>query len=204
MPTTPNGAPYPATGAANNLPGDMKALADWSDAQVQALVALIAQQATPAGAIMAWDDLNPPDGWHVLDGRPVSRADNPTLFARYGTSHGIGNGSTTFNLPNRKGRALVGRDPDQVEFNTIGKTGGAKTHTLSATEMPVHDHPWSFIDGGTDGSFTSNDRLQAKRADSGTSGSWGPGNGAIGEAGGGQPHNNLQPYAVTTWIIKAG
>lgn len=232
MPSTTNGAPYPATTGPNNVPGDIKALAEWVDADVlQALTAAIAAQATPAGAIMAWDDPAAPAGWHTMDGRAISRADNPKLFLRYGTVHGSGNGATTFNLPNRKGRVLVGLDPDQPEFDSIGETGGAKTHTLSQAEMPVHTHaqnphnhtqqphthPSSNSNGGGAAVVGGNaeslqggfDRFAATQPN---------GNLVIGQAtatnnqttatnqnaGGGQAHNNLQPYSVTTWIIKAG
>lgn len=50
------------------------------------------------------------------------------------------NNTTTFNLPNLKGRIPVGRDSAQTEFDVLGETGGAKTHTLSSTEMPSHTH----------------------------------------------------------------
>lgn len=217
MPTTTHGGPYPASTAPNNIPGDLKLLAEWTDDQLQVLVGLLAAQATPAGATMAWDDTNAPPGWHVRDGRAVSRVDNPVLFARYGVSQGAGNGSTTFNLPNDKGRALVGLDTGQAEFNTIRKTGGSRTHTLSVAESPQHDHGGSTGNGsggyygiptiltGIGGyglslvnSFVNrvlvgnNELSEATHAH------------PISPQGGGQPHNNLQPYAVTNWIIKAG
>jgi microcystin-dependent protein len=62
------------------------------------------------------------------------------LFAAIGTTYGAGDGSTTFNLPNLKGRVAVGRDAAQTEFDALGETGGAKTHTLTTAEMPSHTH----------------------------------------------------------------
>jgi microcystin-dependent protein len=74
-----------------------------------------------------------PSGWLICDGSAVSRTTYASLFAVIGTTYGSGNGSTTFNLPNLKGRFPVGRDAAQTEFDTLGKTGGAKSHnhTLS-------------------------------------------------------------------------
>lgn len=205
----------------NNIPAHLEHLAEWAEAQLLALQTAMAAQATPAGAIMAWDDANAPATWHVLDGRAVSRVDNPLLFARYGTTHGAGNGSTTFNLPNRKGRALVGLDTGQTEFNAIGKTGGAKAHQLSSAEMPVHDHggatgngagtyygvPTGLLDGGVGwqlrseigGGYATRVLVGADPISTQANHVHG-----INASGGGAAHNNLQPYAVTNWIIKAG
>ena len=62
----------------------------------------------------------------ICDGRAVSRSDYSELFAVIGTTYGSGDGSTTFNLPNLKGRVPVGKDSSQTEFDTIGETGGSK------------------------------------------------------------------------------
>lgn len=70
-----------------------------------------------------------PVGWLLCDGSAVSRSTYAALFAAVGTTFGAGNGSTTFNLPNLKGRVVVGIDTGQTEFDTRGETGGAKTHT---------------------------------------------------------------------------
>src|SRR5690606_11752046 len=74
------------------------------------------------------------------DGSAVSRTDYADLFEVIGTSYGVGDGSTTFNLPNLQGRVPVGLDTGQTEFNALGKTGGAKTHTLTIDQMPSHSH----------------------------------------------------------------
>jgi microcystin-dependent protein len=79
-----------------------------------------------------------PTNWLLCDGTAISRTVYALLFAAIGTTYGVGDGSTTFNVPNLKGRAVVMRDAAQVEFDVLGETGGAKTMTTSA--MPVHDH----------------------------------------------------------------
>lgn len=95
---------------------------------------------TPPASIIAYGGNVAPSGWLICDGTAVSRTTYATLFSAIGTTYGVGDNSTTFNLPNLLGRAIVGFDGSQTEFNTVGKTGGAKTHTLTTGEIPAHNH----------------------------------------------------------------
>ena len=97
-------------------------------------------EALPAGSIVQWGSNAIPTNWLLCDGSAVSRSTWSSLFAAIGTTYGAGNGTTTFNLPNLQGRVAVGRDSSQTEFDVLGKTGGAKTHTLTIAEMPSHTH----------------------------------------------------------------
>jgi microcystin-dependent protein len=94
---------------------------------------------TPAGIITMFTGATAPPGYLICDGAAVSRTTYAALFAVIGTTYGVGNGSTTFNLPNFQSRVPVGKSTE-TEFNTLGKTGGAKTHTLTSGEMPGHTH----------------------------------------------------------------
>lgn len=94
----------------------------------------------PTGSINAWSTNTAPTGWQLCDGTAVSRTTYAALYAVIGTTYGAGDGSTTFNLPNLKGRVIVGRDAAQTEFDSLAETGGAKTHTLTSSEMPAHVH----------------------------------------------------------------
>lgn len=152
--------------------------------------------ATPAGTMALWPSDIAPTNWLLCDGTAVSRTTYASLFAAVGTKYGAGNGSTTFNLPNLKGRVPVGRDAAQAEFDTLGETGGAKTHTLTVAEMPAHGHN---VQGGTNGYtggiagglfFSNNPPSHAGYT------------GLINNTGGGGAHNNLQPYQVVNYIIK--
>ena len=140
-----------------------------------------------------------PSGWLLCDGGAVSRTTYAALFAAIGTTYGAGNGSSTFNLPNLKGRVPVGLDASQVEFDVRGETGGAKTHTLSAAEMPQHTHGLrasgdeaSGYSLGTGGDFTNRPLITGASA----------GTASTGPSGSTQAHNNLQPYLVLNYIIK--
>lgn len=94
----------------------------------------------PTGAIIQFAGANEPEGWVFCDGQALNRTEFSALFSAIGTAYGAGDGSTTFNVPDYRGRVVVGRNASDAQFDTLGETGGAKTHTLSAAEMPSHSH----------------------------------------------------------------
>lgn len=152
-----------------------------------------------AGEITAWAGSSAPDGWLICDGSAVRRTQFAALFAVIGTTYGSGDGSTTFNLPNLKGRVAVGRNSADASFDGLGETGGEKTHTLTASEVP--DLP---IKDSAGHSYYSKDGI----VQSSTTGMWWRGlaadNGDRGMLadGGGGAHNNLPPYIVLNYMIK--
>lgn len=94
----------------------------------------------PVGCYVPFAGSVVPGGWLLCDGAAISRSAYSALFAVIGVAHGVGDGSTTFNLPNIKGRVVVGRDSGQTEFDVLGEVGGSKTHTLVVGEIPSHGH----------------------------------------------------------------
>jgi microcystin-dependent protein len=77
----------------------------------------------------------------VCDGSAISRSTYAALFAVIGTTYGIGNGASTFNIPDMRGRTPVGSGAGAGLTNrSLGASGGAETHTLSVSEMPSHTH----------------------------------------------------------------
>jgi microcystin-dependent protein len=151
----------------------------------------------PAGSVISFAGASAPDGWLLCDGSAVSRTTFSGLFATIGESYGVGDGVTTFNLPNLKGRVPVGHDAGQVEFDVLAETGGEKTHTLSEAEMPSHTHT---SPGG--GSFVTNTGTGAFGLIAGTVINDGAGSLVL-STGGGAAHNNLPPYIVMNYIIKS-
>lgn len=148
----------------------------------------------PIGSIVAFASDTIPNGWLLCDGSVVSRTEYAELFKAIGTKHGSGDGSTTFNLPNPKGRTLVGKDSTDTDFDTLGKKGGEKTHTLTKSELPKIDIQTKFASSsGGDGSGLVY----------GTSTGSSPNNLVYNVNYGGQAHNNLQPYLAENFIIKA-
>lgn len=148
------------------------------------------------GEMFAFGGTGTPTGTLECDGSAVSRTAYPDLFAAIGTTHGVGDGSTTFNVPDMRGRTIVGQDTSQTEFDTLGETGGTKTVTLDVSQIPSHTHS---INTKPPGTATRN---EVGMGDS-SAGTGGLGTTAITSTGGGGAHNNLQPYAVMRWLIKA-
>ena len=99
-----------------------------------------ASDTVPVGTIQAFASATAPADYQKADGRAISRTDYKNLFAVIGTTYGSGNGSTTFNLPNLKGRIVVGMKSGDTDFGTLGKTGGQKTVALTVEQMPSHTH----------------------------------------------------------------
>ena len=111
--------------------------------------------AMPPGSIMAYAGSTPPDGWLFCDGTAVSRTQYPELFAAIAAAHGSGDGSTTFNLPDYRGRFLrgvdggVGRDPDRgsrTAMNAGGNTGDS-VGSVQADEFREHTHTYGRFFG---------------------------------------------------------
>lgn len=168
----------------------------------------------PTGGLMPWAGSvsTPPAGWLVCDGSAISRTTYSALFAILGTAYGIGDGSTTFNLPNLEGRVIVGVDDSDTDFNARGKIGGAKTHTLATAEMPAHTHNLPAhthtVSGtnnflrwtGTGGSLASPGAGSALNGEALTVS--GGGGGATTSAGSGTAFNIQQPFMAMGYIIK--
>lgn len=90
-------------------------------------------------------------GWIMCDGRPLSRSNYPDLFAVINTTYGSGDGSTTFNLPDCKGRVLAAPglpsgDTTASKTRVIGQPFGHERHTLTELQMPSHKHSGTTVE----------------------------------------------------------
>ena len=110
-------------------------LVDGNNAASVTQVATAVAAAVPTGWIAQYAGPTAPSGYLLCDGTAVSRTTYATLFALVGTTFGIGNGTTTFNLPNLKGRVPIGLDAAEAAYNTMGETGGVRDAVVV-----THDH----------------------------------------------------------------
>ena len=104
------------------------------------LSAPVATASVPVGASMEWNKSSVPSGYLLEDGRAVSRTTYSALFAVIGTTYGAGNGSTTFNLPDSRGRVAASYSTSYTETNALGKKIGVSTVTVP---VPYHKHSQS-------------------------------------------------------------
>lgn len=144
------------------------------------------------GEIIEYAGESIPGGYLVCDGSAVSRTEYSELFDVIGILYGSGDGSTTFNLPDLRGRVVTGLSTTNSNFNVLGKTGGEETHTLTISEMPSHNH--EFAGGYGSGSVLE----KYSYGNVNTASTYG-----VGSTGGGQAHNNLQPYITINYLIRA-
>jgi microcystin-dependent protein len=106
-----------------------------------------ATPAVPTGSITQFAGAVAPTGWLICDGTPISRTTYAALFAVVASVYGAGDGTTTFNLPDLRGRMPVGKNA--ATFATLGATGGEETHQLITAEMPAHTHVFTGTAMGT-------------------------------------------------------
>jgi microcystin-dependent protein len=172
----------------------------------------------PIGTIVPFGGANPPTGWLLCHGQAVSRTTYAALWdilkkpsgETFVGIYGNGDGSTTFNLPDLRGRTAAGLDNmggtsanrlvNVVSGGTLGASGGVERHTLQVSEIPAHNHtaPGYYAPNFTSGApdvpcFYGRNWSGYQQ------------NGiATNNTGGGQPHPNVQPTLVVNYIVFAG
>ena len=165
-----------------------------------------------AGVIQMYAGTVPPMGWVFCDGQAYNREGYAALFAVIGTTYGAGDGSSTFNVPDLRGRAPIGAGQGSGLTNrTLGTQNiGSETVTLSVTQMPGHTHAAS-----TSASFVRCTTANANMSKTTVASGSGKSNvvtsaSAIGSGatttstGGGGAHENMQPSTVVNFIICTG
>lgn len=114
----------------------------------------------PPGCIFDYTATTAPTGYLLCNGAAVSRTTYAALFAIIGTTFGVGDGSTTFNVPDTRKRVRVGYNSGSVSsptnvttgleenYGALGNTGGEVSHDLTVAELPTHVHS---LENGVDG-----------------------------------------------------
>ncbi len=153
------------------------------------------------GAIFMFAGNFAPRGFALCDGQVLPISQNTALFSLLGTTYG-GNGQTTFALPDLRGRAPVhaGQGPGLTPY-ALGEQTGTENVTLQTAQMPQHNHAVNVSTQQTSdvapGNVPATGGAYATSPSSGQS----LAAGTLGEAGGSQPHPNLQPLLVVNFII---
>jgi microcystin-dependent protein len=144
-----------------------------------------------------------PDGWFLCNGQSLPISEYEVLFNLIGTTYG-GNGQTTFNLPDLQGRIPFHQGTSNLgQTMVIGQIAGEESVTLLSNQMPVHSHALgaSSVAGGQAspvGVVWASSNLGQFSTEA-PSHAMAPS--VIGQAGGGQPHDNLPPFLVVNFII---
>jgi microcystin-dependent protein len=154
-----------------------------------------------------------PQGWALCQGQVLSISQNTALFALLGINFG-GDGRTNFQLPDLRGRPPIGfgQGPGLSAYS-IGQTGGGETISISSANYPAHSHPLFAAASAATGN-APNGLFEAQGQTGGRGGTVnlaaysGSGTATTLAApaltaapGGGQPHNNLQPYLALNFCI---
>lgn len=180
---------------------------------------------TASGIISAYAGTSAPTGWLLCYGQAVSRTTYAALFAVLSTTYGSGDGSTTFNVPDLRGRAVAGQDDmggssanrltSPINGDTLGAAGGSESHTLTTAQLPAHGHnlfhttltnvsptkptSTSAVTYRNQHPYVAGSEIFSYNMH-GVSGS--ATIGLSGSTGSGSAHNNVQPTIILNYIIK--
>lgn len=194
-----------------------------------ATTAYVDERGVPPGAGTDYWGATLPSGWLWAAGQAVSRTTYARLFTALGTTHGAGDGSTTFNLPDMRGRVAVGKDDmngsaanrmtnagSGITGTTLGASGGAETVTLTTAQLAAHNHTASFagsalgthqhtlgfLQGGGNFSGGGNPFVGSNQNTGATSAGTPAGTVTVNNNGSGNAHQNTQPSIICNHIIK--
>jgi len=164
----------------------------------------------PTGTVSAFAGSAAPTGYLLCDGSLVNRTTYSALFAVIDETYGSGDGSTTFNLPDLRGRVVAGLGESLLgaTADTLGEDNGliadTKEHTLSIDEIPSHQHKTDGTDGGDNHAVKkgSDAPIDATSQTANANDAYYKTGSLTGTAGSGQAHNNVQPTIILNYIIK--
>jgi microcystin-dependent protein len=159
------------------------------------------------GEVVAFAGATAPAGSLLCYGQAISRTAYAGLFAALSTAHGVGDGSTTFNLPDLRGRVAAGKGNmggtesgrlNTYVASTLGAAGGAQSHALALTELPSHSHSgtggfsFAMANSGTAFGYTQPTVTSTFIGYTATTG----------PAGSSSAHTNVQPTMALNYVIR--
>lgn len=170
-------------------------------------MAIRGKNIAPAGAIMPFAGAAIPAGWLECAGQAVSRGTYAALFNAIGSSYGAGDGVTTFNVPDLRGRAAFGKDNmggvsagrlnagvSGFDGATLGAVGGGETVTIGGAQSAVHTHQVAALNATFTAATTS---YLAPTSGAGAAVDW-----QTTASGAGGAHANVPPGLIVNYIIK--
>lgn len=174
------------------------------------------------GGMDYWDTVAPNSSFIFPAGQAISRTTYSAVFARWGTTYGVGDGSTTFNVPDKTGRVSAMKEASATRLTStyfgadstvMGTPGGSESNTLSLAKLPTgitssgqladHTHPYSTPTGTNNAATGANFNAFS----SVSTGQTGNPNGTVTQNvtsnnTGGQAHANVQPTIICNYIIR--
>lgn len=187
-------------------------MADNSDTAVpteKAVKTYVDAGVNPTGAVLSFAGASAPTGWLLCYGQAISRTTYAGLFTVLAEVYGVGDGATTFNVPDLRGRTIAGQDDmggasadrltgaggiGGIDGDILGASGGTEAVTLTEAQLPAHTH----TEGQSTGTGTASDMgVGGGISVHGTATSV-----ASGSTGSGNAHVNIQPTLILNYIIK--
>lgn len=160
----------------------------------------------PVGTVIPYTSTTIPDGWLSCDGRALLRSEYIELFLVIGTTYGAGNGTTTFNIPDLRGRDIIGLGQGDTSSNrVIGEKGGSEYKILTIENIPPHTHN-IYVSTSTAGlEFADRGKEDILVGDHGGAYITDTSSGIpfIANTGSGTPLDVMPPFLVCNYIIKS-
>jgi microcystin-dependent protein len=176
----------------------------------------------PVGAVMPFAGATAPSGWLFCYGQAVSRSVYARLFTAISTTYGTGDGSSTFNLPDMRGRVIAGQDDmggtsanrltgvsGSLDGDTLGAAGGAETVTIAQANLPAVTLSVTATGSSTTETFTAGggtEKIIKATSDNGAASGTGTGSasvsGTTSALGSGTALHNVQPTIALNYVIK--
>ena len=148
------------------------------------------------GLIQLWSGSGVPEGYVLCDGSQVSIAEYPELYKAIGDKYNTASTKAGYiSVPDLRGRFVVGYDPSNQDYNTIGNMGGEALVTLTLDQIPPHSHKITFKEEKWGDNASRRPFPNHTNPDSGYSAN-------TQVTGGGSPHENRPPYYVLAYVMK--